>query len=197
MATLNFDLEKLVPLTISQTIQWLDAYHELRRSEMIIVSDDSEVSTTLCSGKLTDVKANGEISFLSDEEEPQTFKLKGKEMLIVFKKKEAKYVTKIAPPDTKKLTIKVLIGLLQITVLQAVKWLDSYDYRLRGSKMVILSNDREVPAILYSGELTDINENGEISFLSDEEEPQTFNLKENGIIIVFAGDKARYAIFNR
>ena len=91
MATLNFDLEKLVPLTISQTIKWLDAYHELRRSEMIIVSDDSEVSTTLCSGKLTDVKANGEISFLSDEEEPQTFNLKENGIIIVFAGDKARY----------------------------------------------------------------------------------------------------------
>ncbi|MEI6773764.1 MAG: hypothetical protein WCL18_02885 [bacterium] len=185
----------LVPLTISQTIKWLDSRdYGLRGAKMIILMRDD--SPALYSGVLLNLQTNGEVTFLSDagDPNPKNFNVKKQGVLIIYRGDTAKYAVKSSSPNPESLTIKVLTSLLRLTILQAEKWLDNYDYRLRGSQALLFLDNDPIP---WSGELTDANANGEIALLSDKGEQKTFYLKEHGVLIVFQGDKPRYAVCNR
>ena len=187
----------LVPLTISQAEKWLDSRdYGLRGSKMMILLNDD--APALYSGVLLNLKTNGEVTFLSDagDPNPKDFNVKRQGVLIIYRGDTAKYAVKSSSPDPQSLTIKVLMGLLRLTLFQAEKWLDSYEYRLRGSQALILLDNLDAP-ILCSGELTDVKANGEVSLLSDEGERLAFNMKKKGVLIVFQGNKPMYAIFNQ
>ncbi|MCX6824158.1 MAG: hypothetical protein NT085_03450 [candidate division SR1 bacterium] len=106
------------------------------------------------------------------------------------------------------ITLKDLVGLLPLTLGQAIKYLDHNNYKLRGCEAALLNNVdiaskdlntvntvTKVP-LLYFGKLSNITNEGEITLLIQEKKEENLVPMElwEGILIVFKDGKPKYAI---
>lgn len=95
--------------------------------------------------------------------------------------------------NTPEVTLRALVSAAKLTVAQVKNYLDHYNYKLKGSQIVLLNNDRGIPENIYSGTLMGVDEHGDISFLSNEGEEKTMRLG-TVIMIIFKNDKAQYVV---
>ena len=92
------------------------------------------------------------------------------------------------------ITLKALMDFTKLTVNQAVNWLDHYNHKLRGSKILLLNNDRELSHTVHSGTLTGVNEQGEIAFTTSGGEKKTIKLDKKIVLLIF--NKVNYVVFS-
>lgn len=96
--------------------------------------------------------------------------------------------------NTPEVTLRALVSAAKLTVAQVKNYLDHYNYKLKGSQIVLLNNDRERPENIDSGTLTGVDEHGDISFLPNGGEEKTMRLGAKIIMIIFKDDKAQYVV---